>query len=710
MPTKRQELVVEITADADKAEASIKALTKAAQPLEEGVEVRVKATGADKAADELGKAATAGKALDKAVAGIDPVHVRDVGGPAALAAQAFDKVADEAEQAAKAIADIKAPAGLDDPLPNLKPKLDDASHAADGARNAMANLAGNTAQDMGSMLGPLGSVGVAIGQITEYTADARLGGESMGKALAGAASMAGPLAALSIATLAATNAIERHKARQAELVKISEELVQSFLDGTGVVEEFGDSLDEAFSAGTASNVQTLTKLLSDRLDPKEFNRVATAFGELGLNMEDLGDIIPAVDENFQAFAATQLKQAGLSDQQAAAAARLIDKYDQMTSLSGDLAGKSILGDSFSPEQVAKIDKVTHGLQELADQAQNVELQKVATDALNAARAFDEAGVAAAEAGGGLPLEQYARYTDAQNEAAKAAEDQARASEEGAKAAADSGTILDQVGRQVADAADLAADAMDKAKAAQDNWLTHNVDYEASVDGFTESLQKLTEQTEKQAKAGDDGAGSFEGNTKAALDNRDALRDVYTKATDVIQGMKDAGFSVDGARTAQDNMAQSAYDLAIQMGLPIGKAEEIRDRIKEIPPSVTSDVVITEQGYADVKAKQDALDRDMQSTVYINGVVDRQLQDFIRSSGFGAAGGTITPASAPAGRSAAPVALVPVAPTAMAAPVSRSQSVNVNVNLSGGIVADTFELQRVVERAARAGARLGGTRP
>jgi hypothetical protein len=246
--------------------------------------------------------------------------------------------------------------------------------------------------------------------------------------------------------------------------------------------------------------------------------------------------------------------------------------------------------------------------------------------------------------------------------------------------------------------------MDEAKAAQDNWLLHEVDYQAGVDDFTESLMKLTEQVQKQAKAGDEGAGSFEGNTKAALDNRDALGDVYTKAVDVIQSMKDAGFSVDGARTAQDNMAQSAYDLAVQMGFPIEKAQEIHDKIANIQPSVTSDIVIKEQGYNDVKAKKDDLEQDMESTLFINGVLDRSVLNAINS---------LPPGSIPGSRSVAPAG--PVAPSAglLAAPTATAtatRTTTVNVNLSGGIVADTFQLQRVVERAVRSGTRLGGSRP
>ena len=69
---------------------------------------------------------------------------------------------------------------------------------AEGAKSALANMVGNTAQDLGQLGGVAGSSGVAIGQLSEYFVDAANKGGGLGAVLS---SFAGPAG---IATLALT--------------------------------------------------------------------------------------------------------------------------------------------------------------------------------------------------------------------------------------------------------------------------------------------------------------------------------------------------------------------------------------------------------------------------------------------------------------------------------------------------------------------------
>jgi hypothetical protein len=585
---------------------------------------------------------------------------------------------------------------------DVKAKVGDVSRAADGAKNAFSNLAGNTAQDMASMSGSLGGVGVAIGQLVEYTSDAAQGADGLTGALKGAATMVGPLAALSVATLVVTQALEGYKARQAELKRIHEESVAGFAESSDAIKEWGDALDEAVSQGTLDRISLLNKSIKDALGPDTLKVAAIALSNVGQSMDDLGESVTKSDQDFQSWAESQLKAAGASDDAARRIATIVGATEKSSHAFQELSRQGIDVKKMGLEDAIK------GLEEFDDQAQNHTWLTVADDNLKAASAVKEnaAAVAQARSETDNSIDAWTRYLQIQQDVKAAEEEATRVREEGAAAAEAAGSIIEQVGRQEAEAADLAADAMDKAKAAQDNWLLHEVDYQAGVDDFTESVMKLAEQTKKQAEAGDEGAGSFDGNTKAALDNRDALGDVYKNALNVIESMKDTGFSVDGARTAQDNMAQSAYDLAIQMGFPIAKAQEIKDKISQIPPSVTSDVVITEQGYNDVKAKKDDLEQDMESTLFINGVLDRSVVEAVAALPPGAFGRSVAPSAAIAPAAATVGLLAAPATTASTAP---SRTTTVNVNMSGSIVADSFELQRVVSRAVRQGVRINGAR-
>src|SRR4051812_6595811 len=153
MASKSQTLVFEVIAQADKAKHDLAELEKASKKAEEPVKVPVVLDGADAAEADL-------KAVGEA-----------------------------AEQAAKKVQDV-GKGGGGDGLRQLRPAAQDAdeglktlNRSADGTKNAMANLVGNSAQDLGNMLGPLGSVGVALGQVAEYTADAANEGGGLVKAL-----------------------------------------------------------------------------------------------------------------------------------------------------------------------------------------------------------------------------------------------------------------------------------------------------------------------------------------------------------------------------------------------------------------------------------------------------------------------------------------------------------------------------------------------
>lgn len=583
-----------------------------------------------------------------------------------------------------------------------KAKVDELSHSAEGSRNAFANLVGNSAQDLGGMLGPLGSVGVAVGQVAEYTSDAALGGESMTTALAGAASMALPMAGLSAALFVVTKAVEDYQKRQAEIKKAQADGTKAFEEATGAVDQWGKALDDAFATGTADKIETLNKVIKDALGKETTSEVLQNLGQIGKTSDDLGTTMLAVDENFRGYAVTALTAAGVTDKLANSMVDMIKTSDNTNHALGQIKDTGI-----DVDKMGIRDLVT-GLADLNGEARKQDFDKYAESALNSAAAIKETSAAANEArdAGGTATEQWQRYEEGQNRAKVAAQENARAQEEGARLTQESGSIVDQVGRQVAEAADLSAAAADKARDAQDRWLGKVVTYPDAVDNLTESVLRLTDQTAAQIAKGDEGAASFDGNSKAALSNRDAMRDVYSAAKDVIDAYADQGATSADVAQKTTEQANAAYDLAIKNGLSEDAAAQLRDTILTVPTSRTTEMEYQERNYGQMLDHRDTLEADMHSTLYMHGVVDQSIVNAVNG---------LPPGTIPGSRAVAPVtapAAVPLGVSAFAAPTATAtttRAATVNVNLQGAVVADTFQLQRVVSRAVRQGTRLNGTR-
>lgn len=102
-------------------------------------------------------------------------------------------------------------------LGTARGQIDEIGKSAGSSRSALANMIGNTSQDLGAMSGIAGSAGVAIGQIGEYAADAALDGERLGSALGNMAKVAGPMAAMALAVAAINKAVKG----QTELNKLA---------------------------------------------------------------------------------------------------------------------------------------------------------------------------------------------------------------------------------------------------------------------------------------------------------------------------------------------------------------------------------------------------------------------------------------------------------------------------------------------------------
>src|SRR5215510_3207739 len=122
--------------------------------------------------------------------------------------------------------------------------VDELSDSAKKGRAALANMAGNAAQDLGALSGVAGSLGVGIGQLAEGFGDATLEGEGLASALGGLAGSAAVIGAIGLAVSAVTNKLEASK----QTAKENEDQVTRFFgalrDGATILSTYIDDIEK----------------------------------------------------------------------------------------------------------------------------------------------------------------------------------------------------------------------------------------------------------------------------------------------------------------------------------------------------------------------------------------------------------------------------------------------------------------------------------
>lgn len=218
----------------------------------------------------------------------------------------FDEITQDADKLAvslKQLDDVKATGlkDLDSTAPGLATKLDEVNKSADSSKNALANMVGNSVQDV---TGLGGALGVALGQLAEFGADAKLAGEGTASIAKGLAGVAGPMALLYVATQALGNVMSRFGDSQ----KRTTESVQRWEDAL----EGSDDATEAY----ADSLRDLGKVTLDvtRAQSGLENTVAeldSHWYSTGIGVSLLTKLLGASDEETKDLTAS-LNQAGVT--------------------------------------------------------------------------------------------------------------------------------------------------------------------------------------------------------------------------------------------------------------------------------------------------------------------------------------------------------------------------------------------------------------
>jgi hypothetical protein len=300
-------------------------------------------------------------------------------------------------------------------LVETKEQVGEVGKSADGAGSALANMVGNSAQDLGSLGGVAGSAGVAIGQMAEYMADARLAGEGMGSVLKSFGTVALPIAALSLVSGVISSIVESGK-KMGEAIKAStQEAIDAFI-----------------------KVQDEGKTTVGVLDDLATTDVDKAFKDMGASADDTVDRLKTLgisyDDIVEAF------RSGTGP-----LAESIDKYQQMQDLFDRLT--TVAGATADP-----FEQVGHAFGMSADEAEAfLKTMGPVNDALGSHVTVSlEAGKAA---------QSFAKYRGQSGEVAeKAGEQEAKAGEKATKSLEEQRQAAEDLAAQMADWAVKVLDA------------------------------------------------------------------------------------------------------------------------------------------------------------------------------------------------------------------------------------------------------------
>ena len=216
------------------------------------------------------------------------------------------------------LSDIDVGGKLGRNLGTARGRLDELGASAGSSRSVLANMVGNSTQDLASLGGFAGSAGVAIGQMGEYMADARLSGEAFGSVLGNFAKVAGPIAAVSLALAGINNIMGEMRKGQAATKAFDVDQVTQFneaLKDTGdLVDNYSNQLedtgqvlvDTGRKAGPA-----WTQILPG------VNELVDNIGLLGKFGEELEDILPTLNQaGIDSKRWSEITTAGIADQAA----------------------------------------------------------------------------------------------------------------------------------------------------------------------------------------------------------------------------------------------------------------------------------------------------------------------------------------------------------------------------------------------------------
>jgi TP901 family phage tail tape measure protein len=167
---------------------------------------------------------------------------------------------------------------------------------------------------------------------------------------------------------------------------------------------------------------------------------------------------------------------------------------------------------------------------------------------------------------------------------------------------------------VLDMSNAIAGLGDDTKSAEEKLKDFNDSLKAFLDiafGEQEAADAITRKMNDLAEAAKNGKLAFQGNSDAALDFRDRMRDITDSAGEQITTWAELGIQGEDLKVKVYLLSQSLIDQATKMGIPRKAAEEYFGKLNEIPSQVFTDLWADTAGtgaQANVDALAGVLDR------------------------------------------------------------------------------------------------------
>lgn len=172
--------------------------------------------------------------------------------------------------------------------------LDDMNTSGDQSRSVLANLAGNTAQDLGEVGGVVGTLGVGIGQLAEYAVDGNI-------ALRNLAAVAGPMALLAVGGMALTSIMAEHNKQVQRAREIQEGYTEALLEADSAMAVQSETAKNFFESSVirdaqdyGANLEVLADAIVNERDAIEsltgpMEEYLTMTAEGGISTSELAD-------------------------------------------------------------------------------------------------------------------------------------------------------------------------------------------------------------------------------------------------------------------------------------------------------------------------------------------------------------------------------------------------------------------------------------
>jgi hypothetical protein len=238
----------------------------------------------------------------------------------------FDQIEANAKEFADVIqrVDNVKMTALEGGLDRVGTGLDRVRSNSDQSRSVLANMAGNSAQDLGELGGVVGTLGVGIGQLAEYAVDGNI-------ALSNLAKVAGPMLGVAAAGLLVNKAV-------GDMAKVSESasarvdvFTEALIEGRDAWEDFREQVEETgeltfeddgiFGTGFGGAVRNVIPHLAT----------------LGLTLEDFQRIVedPAMEEGFRDLLEQWKETGSVGTVTANALLQVLDAVDQYQASAAD---------------------------------------------------------------------------------------------------------------------------------------------------------------------------------------------------------------------------------------------------------------------------------------------------------------------------------------------------------------------------------------